>query len=389
MIGFLNFFCNILPIFEKHKELNVRHTYTLKVFWDKGLNGTVAPADVWVDGSNDKVLQGYFNFMIEVAVLLGADETNAKDELKKVMEFENSLANIQMSLKDSMDPEKAYKPKQLKGFQNNDDFPSSWTSYVQKLYQYDEKDLEIKDDEIVINGDTKFYKELGPILKNTTKRTLFNYIGWRVAKDALDYLTPEARKISQKFNKLITGVEANTPRWQECIGEVGFNRGKNGKFNAAVSSMYARFIYSPAGKDEVIDMTDYLRKAFAKILDETKWMDSETKKEAVKKLANMKQFMAYPKELLEKDKVDGFYKELKIDDGKYFENAHKIARHLRKHSDLKLREVVVAEEMLHGEWGGWSVALVNAYYDPFSNSIKFPAGYLQGMLYLIGNISSG
>ena len=339
----------------------------------------MAPADVWVDGSNDKVLQGYFNFMIEVAVLLGADETNAKDELKKVMEFENSLANIQMSSKDSMDPEKAYKPQQLKDFQNNDDFPSSWTSYVQKLYQYDEKDLEIKDEEIVINGDTKFYKELGPILKNTTKRTLFNYIGWRVAKDALDYLTPEARKISQKFNRLMTGVEANTPRWQECIGEVGFNRGKNGKFNAAVSSMYARFIYSAAGKDEVIDMTDYLRKAFAKILDETKWMDSETKKEAVKKLANMKQFMAYPNELLEKDKVDGFYKELKIDDGKYFENAHKIARHLRKHLDLKLRKVVVAEEMLHGEWGGWSVALVNAYYDPFSNSIKFPAGYLQGV----------
>ena len=350
-------------------------------FWDRELNGTEAEANFWEYGLKNSLLQGYFKFMVDVAVLLGADKTKAKDELKEVMVLENQLANIKMSTKDSKDPKKAFNLQMLKNFNNNGGFPSSWTTYVKKLYKYEDEDLKIKEDEIVIISDKNFYDKLGTIIASTNKKTLFNYIGWRVAKDSLNYLTPEARKVSQKFDKLMTGVKANKPRWKACLEEVGFNTGAGGTFAVAVSSMYARYVYntvSEGSKKEVLDMTEYVRKAFDKLLDEVKWMDNETKKKAKTKLTNMKQFMAYPDESLDKDKVDGFYDGLELDVGKYFENTLKVAKHLKKNLDLSLRKVAIA-----GEWTGRHVAVVNAMYMPFSNAIQFPAGILQGMLELI------
>ena len=337
----------------------------------------MAEANVWEYGLKNTLLQGYFNFMVDVAVLLGADKTRAKNELKDVMVLENSLANIKMSTKDLNDPEKAFNLQRLKDFKDNGGFPSSWTSYVKKLYQYNDEDLKIKEDEIVIIADKTFYSKLGPIIEKTEKRTLFNYIGWRLVKDTMNYLTPEARKISQKFYKLITGVKVNKPRWRTCLEEVGFDTGAGGKFAVAVSSMYARYVYNTVGegsKKEVLDMTDYVRKAFDMLLDELKWMDSETKKKAKKKLTNMKQFMAYPDESLDKDKVDGFYNGLELDAEKYFENTLEVAKHLKKHLDLSLRKVSIA-----GEWTGRSVAEVNAMHIHIANAIEFPAGILQGM----------
>ena len=57
-------------------------------------------------------------------------------------------------------------------------------------------------------------------------------------------------------------------------------------------------------------MTQYLRKAFSKLVDDLTWMDEETKVEARKKLKNMRQFLAFPDEFLDQEKVDGIYSQI-------------------------------------------------------------------------------
>ena len=118
---------------------------------------------------------------------------------------------------------------------------------------------------------------------------------------------------------------------------------------------------------------DYLRRAFSKLLDDLTWMDKETKAEARKKLVKMKQYIAYPQEVLDKKIIDGYYDKLEIDEEDFFGNVLKIGKFTFRYDDLKLREVIDPED-----WRDQIVAAANAMYNPFINSILLFAGILQG-----------
>ena len=338
------------------------------------------PKAFWDRGVNEPVVQAYFQAMIDVAVHLGAEENKAKEELQKVFEFEMQLANISLSREDLRNKTKLYNPITLAQFPVSEELPQSWTMYLQKLYDFGNEKLDIQETERVIIVDVDFYKNLSRILQNTDKRTLANYVGWRVAVQSQSSLGSKERAILQKFLKVMTGVDQKESRWKTCLTQVGFNSG-SGAFLYAVSSMYARFIFNANSKVQVLDMTHYLRRAFAKILDESEWMDDETKNEARKKLSNMKQFIAYPDEVLIKEKVDGFYAGLDLDKEDYFGNELKINKYHEKYNDLQLREVIDPND-----WKKQLVAIVNAFYDPSKNAFLFPAGILQGNYSASSNI---
>ena len=338
----------------------------------------------WDRGGNEPVVQAYFQAMIDVAVHLGAEENKAKEELQKVFELEMKLANISLSREDQRNKTKLYNPTTLAQFPVNEGLPQSWTTYLQKLYDFGDEKLDIQETERVIIEDVDFYKNLSQILQNTDKRTLANYVGWRVASELYTALGSKERDLYQKFNKVLTGVDQKQPRWKTCLAQVGFNSG-SGAFLYAVSSMYARFIFNSNSKEQVVDMTHYLRKAFAKILDEVEWMDDETKNEARKKLSKMGQFIAHPDEVLVKEKVDGFYAGLDLDKEDYFGNELKINKYHEKYNDLQLREVIDPNDWKRPPLS-W-VAVVNAVYDPSKNSFFFPAGILQGSHCESSNIS--
>lgn len=45
-------------------------------------------------GMNDKIVSAYYNYMVDIAEILGADREQAKIELKESLEFEIKLANV-------------------------------------------------------------------------------------------------------------------------------------------------------------------------------------------------------------------------------------------------------------------------------------------------------
>ena len=121
-------------------------------------------------------------------------------------------------------------------------------------------------------------------------------------------------------------------------------------------------------------MTQYLRRAFSKVLDDITWMDDETKVEARKKLQKMRQFIAFPDEFLDQEKVDGIYNEMEFDEDAYLKNELKLAKFFTKYYALQLREPVDPDDWREHR----SVAIVNAFYNPSLNNFEFPAGILQG-----------
>ena len=137
--------------------------------------------------------------------------------------------------------------------------------------------------------------------------------------------------------------------------------------------MYATTMFNADKIKKVDKMTQYLRNATSKMLEEVDWMDDETKDEAKKKLKNMKYFIGYPDEVLNKEKIDDFYKGLEMDENDYFGNVLKIYKHNSKHSDLRFRDIID-----HGGWHDRFVAISQAGYSPFGNYFQIPAGILQG-----------
>ena len=320
-------------------------------------------------GFNEPVVQAYFQYMIDVAVRLGAQENKSKEELQKVLDFEMKLANISLSREDQRKKTKLYNPTTLAKLPSGGGLPHSWTIYFQKLFEFGNKKLDIQETERVIIQDINFYKNLGSVLESTDNRTLANYIGWRIAHEAIDYLSSEGRDITQKFKKVLIGVDQKPPLWSTCLDKLTISGYKH-----VVDSMYARFIFNADSKEQVLDMTKYLRRSFSKILDDAEWMDEETKNKARKKLDNMKEHMAYPNELLNRAKVDGAYSELHPDEEDYFGNVLKLSKHVTQYSNLKLREVVNPHH-----WREWiRIALVGGFNIFSANTIEFEAGILQG-----------
>ena len=100
--------------------------------------------------------------------------------------------------------------------------------------------------------------------------------------------------------------------------------------------MYARKVFKRESKAQVVEMTDYLRRAFKQILDELEWMDDETKLEAHRKLAQMGQFIAYPDEYLDEKNIEEIYHGLDLDEETYFATLVDINREKNQEEALKV-----------------------------------------------------
>ena len=187
---------------------------------------------------------------------------------------------------------------------------------------------------------------------------------------------PVAKNVKCKIKNFLyfSGIDQPAPKWKRCISGVGFNSYSKSNFIYAVSSMYAKRIFDSKAKKEVVGMTKYLRKAFSKLLDELTWMDDETKVEARKKLENMRQFIGYPDEFLDQEKVDAIYDKVEMEENDYLGNVLKLSKYFTKYYALQLREAVDPDDWREHRY----VALVNAFYNPSLNNFEFPAGILQG-----------
>ena len=277
-----------------------------------------------VKGFEDKYVQSYYKYMVDSAVLLGADEEIAKDQLKESLLMEISLANLSAPREERRDATKLYNPTTIGELDSNMEWeenfgrPQSWRDYVEEIiYEgLSNKDHGSADNsgKIIINSDEKiiiqnpsYFERFVDLISNTEPKVVANYMAWRVVQSRMEYLNKAAQDIEQEYNKAITGVENVKARWKKCVESSGFNSFSIQTGGGAASSMYVRKFFKPEEKQVLEEMIGYVRRYFAHMLHELSWMDDETKSEAKKKLEKMDQFIAYPDQLLDKETIDGFH----------------------------------------------------------------------------------
>lgn len=159
-----------------------------------------------IKGFEDKDVQHYYRYMVEIAVLLGAKKDQAEKELRESLQFEIDLALISAAREDRRNATQLYNPISLNKIGTGTGFPPSWTEFVQRIFSF-EGTIKIDENERVIVTSFEYLDSLKKLLEKTEKRVLANYQAWRLCKEVVPLLNDEARKIRHKYRKALIGVQ--------------------------------------------------------------------------------------------------------------------------------------------------------------------------------------
>ena len=186
---------------------------------------------------------------------------------------------------------------------------------------------------------------------------------WEYVSQAAPYLSDKFTNASFEFNKVMSGVKKQHPRWKRALGVT------EGYLGEAIGELYVNEYFPESSKKYMEGLVENLRNALGKHIMHLPWMSDDTKLQALKKLNAITEKIGYP------DKWKD-YSELTIDpELSYYENAHNAGMWAVKQQLKKWGKPVD-----RSEWG-MTPQTINAYYNPINNEIVFPAGILQAPFY--------
>ncbi|RWS03047.1 neprilysin-2-like protein, partial [Dinothrombium tinctorium] len=296
--------------------------------------------------NSKKDRDAYLRFMIEVALLLGADHEYAKREMFETLEFEIKLANASKPEADRHDTGAMYKRMTIAELQR------SVPEFNFLLYLNSYLPIEVFEEEKIVVYALDYLKTVSKLLVRTDPKIIHNYAIWRLVKYFVPYLGSQYSIALGNFRKVLEGVLADRIRWTKCVEMVNKRLGM-----------------------AALEMIHSIRKAFNELLDENDWMDEETRKVAKEKANSMNERIGYPEILTNSVDVSKEYHSLQVYEDQFLFSIFNLLKFEATKNLKKLREPVNKDR--------WNTepAVVNAFYNPNKNDIVFPAGILQPLFY--------
>ncbi|MDO4462811.1 MAG: M13 family metallopeptidase [Bacteroidia bacterium] len=297
---------------------------------------------------NVSLMEGYKTMLANNFKLAGID--NGETRANNVVELENALAEVMNSRVENRNPQARYNKCDYEGMKKM--APNfDWDSFIAEI------GTNVND--INVNQ-VKYFANVGNIIKNFSNDAVKDYLKACVIRNFAPYLSTDFIDNNFEFNgKQLAGTPANTPLWKRMVGTV------EGIMGEQLGQLYVEKYFPPTAKKRISDLIEQLRISFAQRIDSLSWMGEETKAQAKDKLNAITVKVGYP------DKWKD-YSELTIDPAKSFvENLIEATKwEYKKELDKYGKEVDRTE---------WHMTpqTVNAYYNPQSNEIVFPAGILQ------------
>ena len=322
--------------------------------WQTGLG--IGDRDYYLETSTKPIRDAYSELMEKMFALSGYTkitglEGQEKQLAQDVLNLEIEMAKIFMTKEEQRDPNKTYNPKTLVELQAL--IPNfSIENYLTPL--------QLNNLEKVNVGQPDYLAGLNTILYNTNLETIKSYLAWNIINEALSFLSEEFVNANFDFyGKTLSGKEELQPRWKRVVSVV------DGSLGEAVGQMYVEKYFPAEAKERMLHLVKNLRLAMADRFEKLTWMSEETKTKAIDKLNAMIVKIGYPDTWRD-------YTALEIDpELSYFENVLRAERFETEYQLSKIGKQV--DPML------WLMTpqTVNAYYNPTTNEICFPAGILQ------------
>lgn len=306
------------------------------------------------DKRNKEVREAYVKLIEKQMQNAGYSKKDAKRIAKNVLKIETLLADSTWTREESRNIPAMYNPRTIA--QVEEMYPNLPVAAMIK-------NLGIEVPETVIVTEINTVKQADNLMKNLTDREKKDLYLWEVVSAASRYLSDDFADASFEFNKVMSGVQEQRPRWKKSLATV------EGVMGEGIGQLYVEQYFPESSKIYMEGLVENLRKALGKHIIQLPWMTDDTKYEALKKLNTITVKIGYPD--VWKD-----YSLLEIDpELSYYENMDKAGEWALQRELEKWGKPVDRTE-----WG-MTPQTINAYYNPVFNEIVFPAGILQAPFY--------
>ncbi len=326
---------------------------TIAWLYQRGLG--MGERDYYLDeDDHTKEIRGkYMTLLTNMFRLAGYDQmVNVAPEklAKTVLALETDLANGFMNRHDLRDPYKTFHKMDV-------------TELTRLAPAFDFKacfnDMGLTELKSLNVAQPEYIKTMSRVLSSAKPEDVKAYLAWTVIRQSASYLSDDV--INESFNfygRVLSGREELQPRWKRTINNI------NGTLGEAVGQMYVAKYFPPASKEKMINLVKNLQASLHQRIQDAAWMDMATKEKALEKLATFHVKIGYPDKWRD-------YSALEIKNDSYFANA------LRSNEfDMNYMLSKIDKPKDIDEWG-MTPQTVNAYYDPTTNEICFPAAILQ------------
>ena len=309
----------------------------------------IGDRDYYVDPSNSAIKEGYRNYLEKIFSLAGVE--SPKKAADNALAVEDVLAMNSWDSVKERDVQAQYNVYTSAAL--GTEFPGfDWNAYLEARG--------IPAQEKLVVAEPDFFQKFAEYFANEDTPVLKDYIAGQFISGAAGSLSDDFYAASfDFFSTQMSGIKEQKPRWKRAM------QVPNSILGEAVGKMYVEKYFPESSKEKMITLVDNLKKAFDQHIDELDWMGDSTKVKAHEKLANFTVKIGYP------DKWKD-YSTLEIDPEKsYFENLQAASKWYVADNISKL-----GKPTDRTEWG-MSPQTVNAYYNPSTNEICFPAAILQ------------
>ncbi|MDE6136323.1 MAG: M13 family metallopeptidase [Muribaculaceae bacterium] len=321
------------------------------MYWGQGGLG-LGDRDYYIEDSENTlaVREAYKKYLTRIAELAGMSEADAARLTANTLEIETALAHAAMSREEMRDPAAGYNPRKVGELAK--EFP-----HIDLARYFKKQGLEGVED--IIIGQPKSYAAVDSILGNTPIEKLRDYVAAGYIDSAAPYLSDDFVDAGFQMSRVLSGVEQQQPRWKRALSV------PNGMLGEALGQLYVEKYFPASSKEKMLTLVGNLRTALGQHIDNLTWMSDETKAKAREKLAAFAVKIGYPDTWRD-------YSALTIDPKKpYWTNIQEAILFNQQYNLDDFGKPVDRERWL------MSPQTVNAYYNPLTNEICFPAGILQ------------
>lgn len=342
--GMAPFFALFVDADEKNSSMNIVHLYQAGI--------GMGDRDYYLldDEGTTKMREAYKQYINQLFTLTGASPEQAQAAVDAVLKIESGIAKISFSREDLRDSQKNYNMVKLDEFKAKNS-PIDWDVYFESMGLMEIEYLDAKQ--------LPFYAALDEFMKNVSIDEQKYYLAFNLLDAAAPYLSDDFSTTAfDFFGKTMSGRQEQQPRWKRSLSTV------NNALGEAVGQMYVAKYFPASSKEKMLKLVGNLQKALSERIAGLEWMSDVTKEKAQEKLSAFIVKIGYPDKWRD-------YSALEIKNDSYWAN---VCRSNIFEMEYNLSQA--GKPVDRAQWG-MTPQTVNAYYNPTTNEICFPAAILQ------------
>ena len=306
------------------------------------------------DPATTKIREEYKKHIVRIFQLFGFNKSQATKKMKNIFDVELALAKISKSRTELRDPQANYNKMTLKEF--NEKYPNLKLEQVMNAQGLQSKYMQ----ELVV-GQPAFMEGTNKLIATMKPAQYRDVMEWGVILSAASYLNDQVREANfEFFGKVMSGRKEDHPAWRRATNQVERYMGQ------ALGKIYVEKYFPAAAKERMTRLIKNLQIALGERIAAQDWMTDSTKVNALLKLNTFYVKVGYPDKWIDISKLTIDPKESYYDNVlacQKFWNDYEIDHMAGKPVDID-------------DWY-MTPQTVNAYYNPTTNEICFPAGILQ------------